>query len=205
MSELEGVIGERPEPRARGTAEFPYQLEETIETLEVRAFVMRLASEYGSIVSSNNCSVAEIEAARAGGRFLVIDSLGFVLRARSTSNIAAVTAAEEQAKAAEAERDALQALLNTPEVDEFDKAVPLEAAHQVQRWGARHDAGKTPADWFWLVGYLAGKAVAAHIGGNTEKAKHHCVSTAAALRNWHAHVRTGESAMRPGIGEEKRP
>lgn len=97
------------------------------------------------------------------------------------------------------EVDRLNALLNTPETEDFDKAIPLEAAHQIERWGVDNDSGKTPADWFWLVGYLAGKALAAHIAGNTEKAKHHCISTSAALRNWHAHIRSGATAMRPGI------
>jgi hypothetical protein len=55
------------------------------------------------------------------------------------------------------ERDTLYALLNTPEIHDFIKAVPLEAAHQRQRWGSDHDDGKTAADWFWLIGYLAGK------------------------------------------------
>jgi hypothetical protein len=95
----------------------------------------------------------------------------------------------------------LKALLDTPETEDFDKAVPLEAAHQVKRWGVEGDAGKTPADWFWLVGYLAGKAMTAHITGNREKAKHHCISTAAVLRNWHAHIRTGQTAMRPGVAD----
>jgi len=104
---------------------------------------------------------------------------------------------------AEAERDQLTALLNTPEVDDFDKALPLEAGHQVIRWGSEHDAGKTPSDWFWLVGYLAGKGLAAHISGDSFKAKHHCISTAAVLRNWHAHIRAGETTMRPGFPKEK--
>ncbi len=99
------------------------------------------------------------------------------------------------------ERDALSLLLNTPEVDDFDRAIPLEAAHQVQRWGVKHDSGKEPADWFWLVGYLAGKALTAHLLGNIDKAKHHTISTAAALRNWHAHIRSGNTLMRPGIEE----
>jgi hypothetical protein len=94
---------------------------------------------------------------------------------------------------AEAEREQLKALLNTPEVDDFDKALPLGAGHQVCRWGSEHDAGKAPADWFWLVGNLAGKALAAHISGDTFKAKHHCISTAAVLRNWHAHIRSGDT------------
>jgi len=52
-----------------------------------------------------------------------------------------------------------QDLLNTPQLHDFSKAVVIEAAHQRQRWGGEHDAGKTPQDWFWLVGYLAGKAL----------------------------------------------
>jgi len=98
---------------------------------------------------------------------------------------------------------ALKTLLNTPETNDFDKGVPLEAVHQMERWGAAHDAGKNPEDWFWLVGYLAGKALSAFKLGDAGKAKHHCISTAAAMRNWHRHIATGESAMRPGISAEK--
>lgn len=116
------------------------------------------------------------------------------------------------------ELNSLRKLLDTPEVEDFDKAVPLEAAHQVKRWSAEHDAGKEPEDWFWLLGYLAGKALAAarmakeartgHLGIAKEtlfleKAKHHCISSAAVLRNWHAHLRTGNTAMRPGIDAPK--
>ena len=35
------------------------------------------------------------------------------------------------------------------------------------RWGNDGDAGKTDADWFWLIGYLAGKAL--HNPGGDEK------------------------------------
>lgn len=119
-------------------------------------------------------------------------------------NKAILLALNERFSELEQERDALLALLNTPETENFDKAVPLEAAHQVSRWGGKHDAGKEPSDWFWLLGYLAGKALASALRGDTEKAKHHCISSAAVLRNWHAHLRSGESTMRPGIGEEKR-
>lgn len=110
----------------------------------------------------------------------------------------------KQISALTQQNERFRARLNTPEIEEFDKAIPLESAHQVQRWGAEHDAGKSPANWFWLVGYLAGKALASHIAGNTDKAKHHCISTTAVLRNWHAHIRSGESLMRPGISEEAR-
>jgi hypothetical protein len=83
--------------------------------------------------------------------------------------------------------------LNTPEVMDFIKGIRLEAAHQRERWGTDHDAGKTDADWFWLVGYLAGKAL-----HKPEKRLHHLVTCAAALANWHLHS-LGKTNMRPGI------
>lgn len=100
------------------------------------------------------------------------------------------------------ERARLDALLNTPEFHDFIKAVPLEAAHQVERWGTDHDAGKTCLDWFWLIGYLAQRVVEYDKAGNRDKALHHCVTTAAALLNWHSaleHQYNGKPyPMRPG-------
>lgn len=98
-----------------------------------------------------------------------------------------------------AERDALHAKLNTPELVDFPKGVTLEAAHQRDRWGAENDAGKAPLDWFWLIGYLAQKAAMSAIAGDIDKAKHHTISTAAALANWHAALSGGDNKMRPGI------
>lgn len=97
-------------------------------------------------------------------------------------------------------REALATLdaINTPELFEFQKAVVLEAQHQRLRWSTQHDAGKDPQDWFWLLGYLAGKALKAHADGDTEKALHHTISSAAALANWHAAI-LGTTNMRPGI------
>lgn len=102
----------------------------------------------------------------------------------------------------------LHNLINTPHTDVFVDAVRLEAAHQQERWGTSHDEGKAPADWFWLLGYLGGKALAAFVKGDVQKGRHHIISSAAALLNWHRHA-TGEmTAMRPGIdalgeGEKK--
>lgn len=101
------------------------------------------------------------------------------------------------------EIDRLTGLINTPHTHDFIEAVRLEMPHQRVRWGAEHDAGKTPADWFWLVGYLAGKALHAIVSGNREKAKHHVITTAATLGNWFLAI-TGEStSMRPGIDPPK--
>lgn len=98
-------------------------------------------------------------------------------------------------------REARKQVINTPETADFMAGVPLEAAHQRDRWGTDHNAGKTPFDWFWLIGYLAQKAAQAHVDGNAEKALHHTISTAAALANWHAAISGASNAMRPGIDD----
>lgn len=89
----------------------------------------------------------------------------------------------------------LRALLDTPGTEDFMRDVQLEAAHQIKRWGTEHDAGKTDADWFWLIGYLAGKALHDVRG----KKAHHIVATAAALLNWHRAAVGTSNSMRPGI------
>lgn len=100
-----------------------------------------------------------------------------------------------------AENERLNAIINTPQADDFLRAVSIDAEHQRQRWGNSHDAGKEPADWFWLIGYLAGKALHAHAAGKIEKAEHHVITTAAACANWHRAM-FGGSDMRPGIDGE---
>ena len=96
------------------------------------------------------------------------------------------------------ERDEANARLNTPETRDFARGVVLEAEHQRQRWGSDHDAGKTAPDWMWLLGYLVGKAVQADKDGDLDKMRHHIITSAAALANWHAQL-DGQSNMRPGI------
>lgn len=96
------------------------------------------------------------------------------------------------------ERDALRkelASIDVPEIRNFLGGVDIEASHQRKRWGTQHDEGKTAEDWFWLIGWLAGKAVRAD---TTEKALHHVIATAAACANWHAQL-LGQGSMRPGI------
>lgn len=113
----------------------------------------------------------------------------------------AIAALDSRASnAAEVERKAIRdEIINTPETADFMAGVPLEAAHQRERWGADHDAGKKPLDWFWLIGYLAQKAADAAMRGDSEKAKHHTISTGAALANWHAALTGADNRMRPGI------
>lgn len=105
--------------------------------------------------------------------------------------------------AARQERDRLQALVNSLELANFLRGVHLEAVHQVERWGTACDRAKRPADWFWLVGYLAGKALHAANDGDVDvdKARHHCISTAAALYNWHCTIAGTDVRMCPGSSD----
>lgn len=93
----------------------------------------------------------------------------------------------------------LERELNRPETSDFLRGIPLEAAHQRFRWGSDHDEGKSAFDWFWLIGYLAQKAADAALRGDVEKAKHHTISTAAVLANWHLRLCGVDARMRPGI------
>ncbi|MET0439157.1 MAG: hypothetical protein ABW043_16860 [Devosia sp.] len=102
-------------------------------------------------------------------------------------------------RAGEVEKELRAKIINTPETADFMAGVPIEAAHQRERWGVDHDAGKTPFDWFWLIGYLAQKAADAACRGDIEKAKHHTISTAAALANWHAALTGKDNRFQPGI------
>ena len=78
----------------------------------------------------------------------------------------------------------IRELIERPQIGEFFDVARMEAAHQRARWGEDHDASKSPEDWFWVFGYLAGKSLAAFKDGNIEKAKHHTISAAAVLAHW---------------------
>jgi hypothetical protein len=109
---------------------------------------------------------------------------------------------EVERQAREIER--LTTLIDTPHTDDWLSAVPLEAAHQVKRWGVEHGVGKTPLDWFWLIGYLAQKAAASALAGDVEKAKHHTVSTGAVLLNWFRRLTGDDHTFQPGIDPQQR-
>lgn len=125
------------------------------------------------------------------------------------------------------EVERLDKQLNTPEVIEFAQAVPLEAAHQREKWGSDHDTGKTDEDWNWTLGYLIGKSMRGFSTASTlrkmaaefptlaemleemaaeayEKGLHHLITSAALLANWHsARVGGAGAVMRPGIDASK--
>jgi hypothetical protein len=129
------------------------------------------------------------------------DGMLGILNAQEQLEPRAVRMLLENAVKAADEVERLTNLIHTPEVIDFTKALNIEAAFQREKWGAAGDAGKSNADWFWLIGYLAGKAL--HNPGVTEKNTirkqlHRIITVAAAACNWHLAV-LGKSDMRPGI------
>jgi hypothetical protein len=105
-----------------------------------------------------------------------------------------------------AERDKLLQTINTPELVDFAKAVHLEAVHQRERWGVQNtNAGKTDEDWFWVIGYLAGKALHSAKAGNKEKLLHHLITTAAALNNWQCPSARRVEHAGPDFQRRRRP
>lgn len=98
--------------------------------------------------------------------------------------------------AAEIERQ--HELLNKAEVHDFVRGVVLETGHQIERWGTVEDRAKEPQDWFWLLAYLSGKALRASVDGDCDKARHHCISSAAVLANWHMAISGADNRFAPG-------
>lgn len=103
------------------------------------------------------------------------------------------------------EIERLRGLINTPELEDFLQGVKTEAAHQVERWGDAHDRSKSAEHWYWLVGYLAGKALRAAIAGEREKALHHTISSAAALFQWHKAIARDTSGTGLGNDQDLKP
>jgi DNA repair exonuclease SbcCD ATPase subunit len=93
----------------------------------------------------------------------------------------------------------LNGLVNTPHTDNFLDAVRLEAAYQ-RSTREEDDRKKTPEEWFWTLGYLAGKVI--RPGQTKEKELHHIVTSAALCMNWHRHA-SGEA--KKDSGESERP
>ncbi len=155
------------------------------------------------IVPAAPCGQSLVDTARRNIR-QYLSKASFATQADRQSAGQCVDVLEESLASFEAaviERDRLLALINAPENDAFLRGTHIEAVHQVERWGTAHDRAKRPADWFWLVGYLAGKALHAVSSGDVEKAKHHCISTAAALYNWHCAIAGKDVRMAPGSSD----
>lgn len=116
-----------------------------------------------------------------------------------------LAAMTQRAEAAEAARDRLFRLINNPHTEEFLASVKLEAAYQRQKFGDAHDRNKSAENWFWLVGYLAGKCLRSVIVGDSHKALHHTISSGAALANWYEAIKRDETGAGLGADDDIRP
>lgn len=111
-------------------------------------------------------------------------------------NASIITELSAKVAALTMENKRLDGLINNPHTENFLEAVKLEAAHQRERWGSEHDGGKEPSDWFWLLGFLAGKAI--RPAQPRHKVLHHIITTAAACLNWHANESGFSTSMKAG-------
>lgn len=103
--------------------------------------------------------------------------------------------------------DATSAADDNPIIHNFVEGLVAEKAHQTKRWGTVHDRNKPHMEWFWLIGYLAGKGLSAALKGDYDKAMHHCISTAAVCAQWHDAINGGhhnpdeKSDLEKALGE----
>jgi len=79
-------------------------------------------------------------------------------------------------------------IASQPITKDFLDGVTAEATFQRAKF-AKDDVSKQPQDWFWLVGYLGGKALRGHLEKDRLKALHHTISVAAACANWHEQIK----------------
>lgn len=134
------------------------------------------------------------------------------------SKLAAANIKESEARS---KLERMEAVVNTPELVDFPKAVLLESQHQELRWGTEDREGKGPKEWFWLISHLMSRAFTHHTeylrlyalaqrDGNLdsemlgaamqhhkEKALHHTITSSAALSHWHASMLGKATSMRP--------
>lgn len=86
------------------------------------------------------------------------------------------------------EIERLTNLINTPELNDFPKAVLIEAVHQRERWGEDHDKSKSVSDWLRLFTHLNAKIGKADWDNDIDKVKHHVITLAAVANNFHAEI-----------------
>lgn len=86
----------------------------------------------------------------------------------------------------------LYGLINKPEVIDFTRGMSCEFAFQNLKWGDETLDNYTHEDWFWVVGYLAGKAVHCFENDKHKKGLHHTITTAAVLSHWHSRALSGK-------------
>lgn len=94
---------------------------------------------------------------------------------------------EEENAQLKAKVKALEDLLHSMPIMNFLEAVQIEAGYQKIIW-PEQDKTKSAWDWFWALGYLSGKALAAEKANDKVKYLHHLVTSAALLANWHEAV-----------------
>lgn len=83
----------------------------------------------------------------------------------------------------------LEALINSPELDDFIGGLQLESAHQTERWGKESEENSPPHHYVLVANKLLGKLSVSIFDRDTDKFKHHCITLAAAMYNAHRQIK----------------
>jgi len=82
-------------------------------------------------------------------------------------------------------------MADAPVTDDFLADVEQEAAYQAI-WGG-NDSQKTDDEWFWTLGWIAGKAL--RPDADLEKKRHRLRAAAALLMNWDKHLTSATESV----------
>jgi hypothetical protein len=80
---------------------------------------------------------------------------------------------------------AIESAFDDPVIDDFIEGLRIEIPYQQHVWNVE-DAGKSISCWIRLIHHLTAKIGESDWNHKPDKAKHHIITTAAALANFHA-------------------
>lgn len=89
----------------------------------------------------------------------------------------------------------LEALINSPEINNFLEGVKIEQAHQTERWGMDVEETKFPHDYALVIDKLKGKLAQDVWDKDHEKYKHHLITIAAVCYNAHRQISKEGTAL----------
>lgn len=163
------------------------------EMQQQRNDVQRSLTAMASARDTLSREVTELQQELAESKSNNGKAVDHILRANTNRNLMT-----KERDSAIARYEELSAIVNTPETSNFLVGMQREIPHQIIKWRSESDLGKTAFDWVFLIGSLATRAAMYLKQGNMDKARHHCITTAAACANWHAALIGQDTGMRPG-------
>lgn len=89
------------------------------------------------------------------------------------------------------QRELINAIINTPQTENFIDAVKIEIQHHIERWG--DESEKHPHDFHCVISYLNGKLIKSIWEKDVEKFEHHLITITAVCGTCHKYLKSSES------------